>query len=293
MISIIVCSINSDLREKLKNSIEDTIGTEYEFLYIDNTIYKKGICAVYNRLAEQAKGDYFCFVHEDVTFETSNWGKILVEKASNPAVGVIGFAGVGTMTSFPYWLDRYTNIHYYVQRLKDGSILYDSTNNKRSKDFEHVAVLDGMFLMCRRDVWEATPFDEHTFKEFHIYDVDFSMSAAQSYKNYVCQNIVMSHYSVGSLSKSYYEGMILFHKKWKSMLPYTVYPDVFSRKKKLFYHFAQRDLIKDIVKRTNLSNIYICRFLKRIDFLTSFVIYRKMIKYIFKFRWKKAFSHID
>lgn len=290
MISIIVCSINPDLREKLKINVEKTIGCDYEFLYLDNRIEKKGICEAYNILATQAKGDYLCFVHEDVSFDSDNWGINMEKMASDKTVGVLGFAGVGIMTQFPYWLDRYTNIHHFIQCTKDGTMLNDSALQKKDKIAEKVVVLDGMLLFCRKEVWEENRFDDQIFTGFHIYDMDFSFKVAQSYQNYVCQNVVMSHYSLGSINQTYFDGMLLFYKKWKSKLPYTVYPEIFAAKRKKFYHYALREFIKDIKRRTDISNKYIMHYLRETGYFGSFRNYLEAIRYITKFSLKRRFS---
>ena len=54
MISIIVCSINPDAAEKLKQNIAATIGrVEYEVIVFDNRTSGYGICKVYNSCAER------------------------------------------------------------------------------------------------------------------------------------------------------------------------------------------------------------------------------------------------
>ena len=56
---------------------------------------KKGICEVYNSLAALAKVFIFrCFVHEDILFQTLDWGLSVEDIFSqNPAMGVVGVAG--------------------------------------------------------------------------------------------------------------------------------------------------------------------------------------------------------
>ena len=76
MISVLICSADNSLLNQVKANIEQTIGVEHEILFFDN-LEKKGICEVYNSLAAQAKFSYLCFVHEDILFQTLNWGLLL------------------------------------------------------------------------------------------------------------------------------------------------------------------------------------------------------------------------
>jgi glycosyltransferase involved in cell wall biosynthesis len=102
-ISILVCSINEQLRNNLLQNVEATIGYDFEFLYEDNRANNDGLCKVYNRLAKRATGDFLCFVHEDVILKTQNWGDLLIKFAENPQIGVIGFAGAPAVTGYVWW----------------------------------------------------------------------------------------------------------------------------------------------------------------------------------------------
>lgn len=215
MISIIVCSINNELLQNLKSNIEINIGCEFELLSLDNRILKQGISHVYNKLAKEAKGEYLCFIHEDVEIATKNWGNILSKKASDENVGVIGFAGSSYVDRFPYWYNKGA-LHYNLkQRTIDGTVKYDFVPSSKSNNFEKVMVLDGMFLFCHNRVWLKNGFDEVIFDDFHLYDIDFTFSASGYFENYVCNNVDLIHYSLGTVRESYYEMLIRFYKKWK------------------------------------------------------------------------------
>jgi hypothetical protein len=100
MISVIICSRSQDLLEKLKLNIKKTIGVEYEIIAYDNSEASDGICKVYNLCSKKAKFEYLCYIHEDVHFITTDWGKELVSNYT-PDTGVIGLAGGMFKSSFP------------------------------------------------------------------------------------------------------------------------------------------------------------------------------------------------
>ena len=93
MLSIITCSIKPEQLKAFKKNIEDTIGIPFELIAFDNRVYQYGLCKVYNECARQAKYDFLCFAHEDISFQTYDWGKIIISELSKPDCGVIGFAG--------------------------------------------------------------------------------------------------------------------------------------------------------------------------------------------------------
>ena len=80
MLSVLICSINGELLRQVKQNIAETVGVPYEILVWDNKASNDGICKVYNRLASDAQYPLLLFVHEDVTFETMNWGQKLAQK---------------------------------------------------------------------------------------------------------------------------------------------------------------------------------------------------------------------
>ena len=93
MLSIITCSIKPEQLKAFKKNIEDTIGIPFELIAFDNRVHQYGLCKVYNECARQAKYDFLCFAHEDISFQTYDWGKIIISELSKPDCGVIGFAG--------------------------------------------------------------------------------------------------------------------------------------------------------------------------------------------------------
>src|SRR4051812_15562048 len=94
MISVIICSIDKDFARQVQDNIARTIGVVWEHIIIDNTISTRSITQVYNIGAGRAQYDLLCFVHEDVVFDTPNWGRIIVDHFSKDhGPGLIGVAG--------------------------------------------------------------------------------------------------------------------------------------------------------------------------------------------------------
>ncbi len=282
MISIIVCSTNEKWRENLRINIEKTINSDFEFLYIDNSQSKKGICEIYNQLAQQAKGDFLCFCHEDVEFETYDWGNIIVDFCKNPTVGVIGFAGTKNMTRFPYWANKYAYESYLIQGDKNMNIIYDHTlNNENNKSFSKVITLDGLCLFCRKDVWDKTKFDEKNFSEFHYYDIDFSFSASLYFNNFVCRTIKVTHFSMGNFNKNYFDSMIIFYYKWKNYLPKQ------QNTKQL--HSCIRKTFKFMIKK-NLTLNEVTYYMKKLNLTRSPLSFLFVVEQYIKYSLKK-YSH--
>jgi hypothetical protein len=228
-ITIITCSINPESCNKMLESIKRTIGVDYELIVFDNREKKLGICQVYNHCAQKAKFPYLCFIHEDVTMPTPNWGKTMITFAeATPDCGIIGFAGgaIANKNFISWWCGSKGRYRYYdhdhtgkAKRLSDLSYKY---NNPENKDFDKVVTLDGVFLLVSKEVWQANPFDEKNYKGFHFYDADFSFCIGQTRQNYVCLVADIYHFSAANINKMYYENARIFQKKWRKALPKTI-----------------------------------------------------------------------
>jgi len=230
-ISVIVCSIDPVRCEALKSCIADTIGVEFEFLAFDNRVEKWGICKVYNHCAEKAVYPYLCFIHEDITITTKDWGTTLIKFAqSTQNCGVIGIAGgTAAYKNFILWADGWDDKdvrHHFRDPCRDGtmpkSTLVLRNYNPDNVDFTEVVTLDGCFLFTSQDIYNQKSFDEKTFPGFHFYDADFTLDVAQIKQNYVCYKIDIHHFSNGSYNGDYYKNAKEFQIKWKDVLPFTV-----------------------------------------------------------------------
>jgi len=228
MISIITCSIKPDICQRMLDSICDTIGVEYEAIVFDNREKKYGICKAYNEAAREAKGDFLCFVHEDIVVKTNAWGKELIkftEQTDN--CGVIGIAGGKyAQRNFTTWCvyDHLINIYDARNRKQnycEKDLIYQN-KNPNGELFSEAVCLDGVFLFVKKSVWANNKFDEETFKGFHFYDADFTFSISQKRQNYVYFGIDIYHFSYGNIERIFCENMYLFQRKWKHKLPYCL-----------------------------------------------------------------------
>ena len=214
-----ICSRNSDISIDLKKNIESTIGVDYETIIIDNSNSVYSIFSAYNKGIERSKFPFLCFIHEDILFRTQNWGVNLMLHLDDKKTGIVGVAGGKLMTKVPaaWWSvgHGYKNLiqHYngskYVQ--------YELSGNSDNR--QEAVVLDGVFLSFRRDLLDYIKFDE-SLSGFHGYDHDISVqSILAGYNNYVVFNILIEHFSEGSLNNQYYNNLIKVHKKWSDRLP--------------------------------------------------------------------------
>ncbi|CAN5411054.1 hypothetical protein BH20BAC1_BH20BAC1_19600 [soil metagenome] len=225
MISVIICSTNPDLLQQVSESIKQTIGTSYEILVRDNRKKNEGICEVYNQLALQAIYPYLCFVHEDVIFETTDWGNRALSVFKDfPATGLLGIAGCKYKSSFySGWfsgikaIDCANYIHQYPTKEEKVCL-----SPEPGISIQETVCIDGVFMFVSRNIWSAIKFNENALKGFHFYDIDFSLRAAKKCKVFVTYNILLRHITFGGdYSDNWMQTAIDYHKTVNHELPFS------------------------------------------------------------------------
>lgn len=246
MLTIIISSYQPHYYLNLEKNIAETIGIPYEMIKIDNH-GAMGICEAYNKGAKKAQYNFLLFLHEDVFFETQDWGKALVNLLKEEKTGCIGVAGSNYYGYVPasWWQQGYKKIHL----IQAGSSSKEKISNIRANfrdniSLEKVKPLDGVFLACRREVYQEFPFDENV-KGFHGYDLVFSLKISKKYQNYVTDKILLTHYSQGTLNKQWLEG-ILKVREIIGCIEGQVYDKELERKNfdYLLLHFKKHDISK-------------------------------------------------
>lgn len=251
MISFLVCSINPDLATALRENLAATAGVEHELLVHDNRATHRGLSRVYNDLAGRAAFPLLCFVHEDVRFRSPpGWGRELAAFfASHPGAGVVGFAGSQVKSRIPsgwHGLPAHTRQHV-LQHDRRGRVRAID-RNPAGEPYSRVAVVDGLCLLARREVWRVHRFDEVAFPGFHFYDLDFCTQVAQSRANYVCHTVWPEHFSAGSFGEAWRIAAEAYHRKWSERLPIhcgSLTPAELERCEAYSAYRSLRELLRD------------------------------------------------
>ena len=218
MISVIICSKHEKLSESVRQNINNTIGVPYEIVCINNSRNEYSIFSAYNKGIAESKYPFLCFVHEDVNFQTKNWGNIIKSHLNNSTTGLIGVAGSNTVLSVPSsWSssqEKYINIIQSEKHSEHVRLPLEHNDDK-----QEVILLDGVFLGANRNIFSKITFDEK-LKGFHGYDLDICLqSAFAGFQNYVVFDVLLEHYSKGFRNKSYFENLIKIYRKWDKYLP--------------------------------------------------------------------------
>jgi hypothetical protein len=243
MISIIVSTYRKAYYEQLAQSVENTIGAiPYELIPIENN-GNLSIGEAYNRGARQAVYPVLCFVHEDVIFETVNWGKRLCNCFEEDAtLGAIGIAGgfktclpTGAGSGIKGWSQVY--VQHIVNNQKE--IIREQVDNRTV-----INVLDGVLIFTTQSVWQEFKFDE-TIKGFHFYDVDFTFRISKKYKLKVSDDLLITHCSTGNFSDQWILAAIDYHKRKKDLFKeIEINKKEIAQIRNFYYRFSQPGMIE-------------------------------------------------
>jgi GT2 family glycosyltransferase len=255
MISIIICSSEPVINKKLTRNIEQTIGCIYELIVISNQNNRYSIFEAYNIGLDKSKFDFCCFMHQDILFHTTDWGQKVLNHFENNQIGLIGVAGIKVVTQIPsLWSDR--SINNVVNIIQSDKKCQIPTQNNFSEfigsDESHpVICLDGVWFCLNKSILPGLSFDEK-YKGFHFYDMDICMQAQTAGKEvHVIHNVIIEHFSWGSLNKEWALNAFRFFSKWRRDLPiYTA--DV--SKEILLKH--ETDAFRQLIKIINYYELY-------------------------------------
>lgn len=262
MISLIICSRDATVLQAVSVNVDATIGVPYELIAIDNSQGQYGICSAYNLGASQAKHELLCFMHEDICFHTSNWGAIVAATLEDLSVGVLGVAGGIYQANAPTsWIGagksciRMNVLHSPIK----GSAKLDY-HNPNAEMVAPVAVVDGLWMCCRKEVWKAFPFDEKSFPHFHFYDVDFCTKIFTKYKILVTFQVLIEHFSTGTFEKQWTENALKYYKIRKNYLPFGIGKISGSEAKNIDLKAFQQAMHKLISHKAHLLDIVYCLY---------------------------------
>jgi len=158
----------------------------------------RSLCEGYNRGAEKAAGDILIFCHDDIDLAEADFADRLL--AHLQTVDLVGVAGTSKLVDGNWEHAGPPHLHGQIVHQRPGQTewFYYVSGLQRPL-IDGVQALDGVFMACRRPVWEQLRFDAETFDGFHLYDVDFSYRAFQAgFKTAVATDLLLVHHSLGN-----------------------------------------------------------------------------------------------
>lgn len=220
-LSIITCHPSSEEVPILRHSVECNLGleqTEIVAIIEGDSIAKK-----YNAGAARARGKILLFIHSDVEIWSARaiFAGAIQLLGTNPNIGIIGIAGSRVIREDGVWWtaqrDQLSGACMHTEPGPNGPEMWMTAFGR----YGRVAVLDGVFLMMRHDLFDQlTGFDE-SFPGYDFDDVDMTLRSHLAGFLNLTFPLQVLHHSIGDVRNKpqWHLNCTQFVEKWKDILP--------------------------------------------------------------------------
>ena len=276
MLSIIISTYKPHLLKALEQNITETIGeTPYEIIAINNPGLM-GICKAYNQGAELSKFKYLIFCHEDIIFHTNSWGEKIIKHLQKPQIGTIGIAGSSYVPKAPHGWHLPNNSYNFINIIQHEANII--THHKINSPIKAYA-LDGVFLAISKEKFNKLKFNDD-LTGFHGYDLDFTLRSALRYENYVINDVLLEHFSIGNADEKWFTNNIKIREQVKGKFQKEENKKL---EEKIFLNY-----FSTFFKYNKLSNINLLKTIKYAPSLFNKNIFKL---YYYHFRYKKEITN--
>ena len=235
LLTIICCYNNYEAFRDLSKMLESQ-SEKYELIGIDNCNKKySSISAAYNFAMTLCETKYVLFIHQDISFETSNVLREYIGYLNNVKLfDMVGAAGV--LFSQP---GVFTNIFHGENHIQAGRF--------RVQKIIQVDTLDECFFGGLSQSFLLSKFDEKLCNNWHLYAVDRCLAnKLLGGKIYVCDCNIY-HYSKGNMNFQFYWNFLrlLWHYRKK-------------------YNFIRTTCVNSKVVYSRIIRLFIKRIVRKI-----------------------------
>ena len=218
-ISIVISShLSKEENKKFEIHLKNTIGLKNPEILIYENFNQYSLTEIYNIGLNESKNDIVLFIHNDIFFNTDNWGRILLSKFNNTEYGIIGIAGTTDLNSNGVWWTDSSKMIGSVFHKHNNKTFESKYSNSYNKEIIDAVVVDGLFIGVNKNKIQKS-FVE-TFKGFHYYDISFCIENFLSeVKIGVIFDIKVTHNSIGITNEQFENNRKIFVEEYKDRLP--------------------------------------------------------------------------
>jgi len=182
----------------------------------------QSLTKLYNEGLIKTKNDIVLFCHDDLKFDTRNWGrKLLNHFKRSSEYGIIGVAGTRYLAESGRWWEDFSKMHGAVYHEDSGRRWLTRYSKDIGNKLDDVVLVDGLFFAVNKKQLKNKFNDK--VEGFHFYDVDFCFSNyLEGVKIGVCTDIKITHLSIGRTNDEWEENRKVFAEKYKDNLPIKI-----------------------------------------------------------------------
>lgn len=213
----------------------------------------QSLSEVYNEILQESTNDIVVFIHDDLEFETKNWGeKLLRVFSKNPEYGIIGLAGTKYLDKSSRWWTVAESMYGIVNHKDKGKKWTSKYSDDIGQKVEETVIVDGLFFAVDKNKI-VEKFDE-SIEGFHFYDLGFCLpNYLKGVKVGITTQVRVTHLSIGQTNQQWEDNRIKFATKYDENLPIDILPKNLA-KTYIFCH--DQDLIIEFEKSGKFSNLY-------------------------------------
>ena len=173
---------------------------------------------LYNKGLDESKNDIVLFCHDDLKFDTPNWGRKLLKHFKKSDYGILGVAGTRYMPMSGKWWEIQSEMIGQVWHEHQGKRWLSTYCPRFGDGIINSVLVDGLFFAVDKNKL-TNRFDEG-IEGFHFYEIDFCV------KNYLnktkigtISNIDITHLSIGQTNMEWENNRKKFISTLDGILP--------------------------------------------------------------------------
>lgn len=249
-------STRQDNQEYIEHLQKTSMYKEVEVIQKVNN-GEKSLPQVYNEIINEAKHDIVVLVHDDLIFETKNWGEnVLRHFKKNQDFGILGLAGTKYLPKSGTWWEVIAAA-YGVVNHTDGQKKWASNFSKDGgRRIDETVIVDGLFIALDKNRIKHK-FDE-SFDGFHFYDLSFCLpNFLDDVGIGVIYDVRVTHLSVGMTNEKWEENRKKFVEKYLDELPIDISDNGLCE---TFIFVHDQDLIINFEENKKFDALYSYRY---------------------------------
>jgi len=217
----------------------------------------KSLSQVYNEIIDESTNDIVVLIHDDLEFDTKNWGdKLLKVFEKNPEYSILGLAGTKYLDSNAKWWSMPSTMYGIVNHKHQGKKWTSIYSPELNQKVEETIIVDGLFLSFNKNKINYR-FDED-IPGFHFYDLGFCLpNYLSGIKIGVTSFVRVTHLSIGQTNQQWEDNRISFSEKYKNSLPLKI--DVEYNDLTTYIICHNQEIIESNIKSKkydNLGNVF-------------------------------------
>lgn len=221
---------DKNYNNKFKEHLLQTVGLKNVQILEYQNNNEFSLTEVYNRGLEESLNDVVVFCHNDIVFETKNWGnKVIKHFKRNPEYGIIGAAGSKYIPRTGVWWEVMSEIFGVVNHEHEGKKWTSKYSEPKGNKIDETVIVDGLFMSVNKPNLKLK-YNEKV-RGFHFYDVDFCFrNFLENVKVGVFYDIRITHKSIGITNEEWEKNRQQFSEEYKDNLP-VLLPTTFKKLK--------------------------------------------------------------